>query len=172
MEANSLDILFEDVHLIVLCKPAGLLSQGEHTGDQNLVDLLRHHFGRNYVGLIHRLDRNTSGIMVVAKRSKSADRLSQSLQSGAMRRSYLGWLEGEMKEPTFQWENWLTRDEKTKTTRVSHSQLKDAKKALLSGKVLKKIVFKSSTISLANSISILGELIKFEHRLLQEGFLF
>ena len=65
-------ILFEDQHLLVLSKNPGLLSQGDASAESSLVDLLRVHFGRHYVGLIHRLDRNTSGLMVVAKRSKSA----------------------------------------------------------------------------------------------------
>ena len=65
------DILFEDTHLVVLDKPTGLLAQGDHSSETNLVDLLRDYFGRHYVGLIHRLDRNTSGLMVVAKRTKS-----------------------------------------------------------------------------------------------------
>ena len=75
-------VLFEDQHLIVLSKEPGLLAQGDSSGEVSLVDLLRTHFGRNYVGLIHRLDRNTSGLMVVAKRSKSADRLSEQLRTG------------------------------------------------------------------------------------------
>jgi len=74
-KAFDFDVIFEDPHLIVLSKHAGLLSQGEATGDINLVDQLREYFGRHYVGLIHRLDRNTSGIMIIAKRTKSAQRL-------------------------------------------------------------------------------------------------
>lgn len=63
--------VFEDQHLLVLSKSAGLLSQGGEVGDApNLVDELRGYFGRPYVGLVHRLDRNTSGLMVVAKRTK------------------------------------------------------------------------------------------------------
>jgi len=68
-------VIFEDAHLLVLSKPAGLLSQGGESPGENLVDWLRSHLGRPYVGLIHRLDRNTSGIMVVGKRTKAARRL-------------------------------------------------------------------------------------------------
>jgi len=60
MDPLTPKIIFEDTHLIVVSKPSGLLSQGEHTGDFSLVDWCREHFGRHYVGLIHRLDRNTS----------------------------------------------------------------------------------------------------------------
>ena len=106
------NIHFEDVHLVVLSKPAGLLSQGEHTGDENLVDLLKPHFGRNYVGLIHRLDRNTSGLMVVAKRTKAAQRLTQSLQEGTLQRKYLAWVHGAINSSQT-WNHFLKKNEKT-----------------------------------------------------------
>ena len=90
------EILFEDQHLIVLSKAPGILSQGDISGEPSLVDLLRTHFGRNYVGLIHRLDRNTSGLMIVAKRSKSAERLTEQLQNGILVRKYRAILEGSL----------------------------------------------------------------------------
>src|SRR4051812_21602955 len=99
-------ILFEDPHLLVLDKPAGLLSQGEKTGDENLVDWLRQYLGRPYVGLVHRLDRNTSGVMVIAKRTKSASRLTEALQAGKIDRSYLAWVEGRLERPV-RWEHYL-----------------------------------------------------------------
>jgi 23S rRNA pseudouridine1911/1915/1917 synthase len=111
-------VLFEDANVIVLSKPAGLLSQGEHTGDENLVDLLRARFGRPYVGLVHRLDRNTSGAMVVAKRTKAAQRLTADLQKGTLTREYLAWLEGRLPAPA-EWEDRLLKDEKTNTVRVA-----------------------------------------------------
>jgi 23S rRNA pseudouridine1911/1915/1917 synthase len=148
--AKKFDILFEDTHLIVLCKPAGLLSQGEHTGDENLVDLLREHFGRNYVGLVHRLDRNTSGIMVVAKRSKSAERLTQSLQEGSLRRSYIAWLEGalELSPDPIRWDDWLLRDERTNMTRVAKPGSPGAKRASLEIRTLRHEPFLGHTLTL------------------------
>jgi 23S rRNA pseudouridine1911/1915/1917 synthase len=126
-------ILFEDPHLIVLSKPAGLLSQGEHTGDVNLVDWLREHFGRNYVGIIHRLDRNTSGAMVVAKRTKSAQRLTSSLQKGEIARSYLAWIEGSLTAPA-KWKHFLTKDEKQNRSRAVKANHPEAKEAILTVK--------------------------------------
>jgi 23S rRNA pseudouridine1911/1915/1917 synthase len=110
-------ILYEDVHLCVVSKPAGLLSQGESTGDANLVDWARGHFGRNYVGLVHRLDRNTSGLMVLAKRSKSADRLSEALRDGRLERKYLAWLVGRLPAAA-RWSHFLEKDERTNQVRV------------------------------------------------------
>ncbi len=150
--ALSFPVLFEDVHLIVLCKPAGLLSQGEHTGDENLVDLLRAHFGRHYVGLVHRLDRNTSGILVVAKRSKSAERLTRALQSGALERSYLGWLEGDLQpdcgEGSLSWSDWLLRDEERNVTRVATARDRGARQALMQARPIASSTLEGKPITL------------------------
>ena len=123
-------ILFEDTHLVVLDKPAGLLSQGEHTGDVNLVDWLRGYFGRNYVGLVHRLDRNTSGVMVVAKRTKSAQRLTESLQKGALRRSYITWVDGRVTRD-LHLKHFLLKNEKTNEVHVVPEGTRGAKVAIL-----------------------------------------
>lgn len=120
MSINPPKILFEDPHLVVLDKPAGLLSQGEHTGDENLVDWLRGHFGRHYVGLVHRLDRNTSGLMVVAKRTKSAQRLTEALLQNRIRREYLAWLRGRL-SGTARWEHRLEKDIERNLVRVTNS---------------------------------------------------
>jgi 23S rRNA pseudouridine1911/1915/1917 synthase len=108
-------ILFEDTHLIVLSKPAGWLSQGGEASGPVLVDWLREHVGRPFVGLVHRLDRGTSGVMVAAKRTKSADRLTRALKDGHLDREYLAWVEGllgPLGRPT-RWEHYLAKNERT-----------------------------------------------------------
>jgi len=130
MRAGKIEIIFEDTHLAVVSKPAGLLSQGEITGDPNLVDQLRDYFGRHYVGLVHRLDRNTSGLMVVAKRSKAAARLTAALQSGELQRVYQAWLCGRLKGAE-QWHHWLFKDENTNRTQAFKNKTGGAKEALL-----------------------------------------
>lgn len=123
-------ILFEDTHLVVLSKPAGLLSQGESTGDANLVDWCREYFGRNYVGLVHRLDRNTSGLMVVAKRSKSAERLTEALKKGELIRIYHALLHGKLSAPA-EWVHHLRKNEATNTVSVVRADATGAKEARL-----------------------------------------
>jgi 23S rRNA pseudouridine1911/1915/1917 synthase len=123
-------IFFEDQHLLVLSKPAGLLSQGDISEDTNLVDLLRVRFGRNYVGLIHRLDRNTSGLMVVAKRSKSALRLTEQLQDGRLVRKYHAILAGTFSGEA-RWEHWLLKNEQSNEVKVVSPETKHAKKSAL-----------------------------------------
>jgi 23S rRNA pseudouridine1911/1915/1917 synthase len=114
------EILFEDTHLIVLSKPAGLLSQGGEAKGPNLVDWLREYLGRPYVGLVHRLDRGTTGAMIVAKRTKSAQRLTEALKEGRLTREYLAWAEGSMRplgEP-LRWEHRLAKNERTNRVTV------------------------------------------------------
>lgn len=141
-------ILFEDANVIVLSKPAGLLSQGDVSEELNLVDWLREYFGRHYVGLVHRLDRNTSGLMVVAKRTKAASRLTEALQGGQVIRSYLAVLRGKLKK-TERWKHWLLKDEKKNLTKVVNFRRTGAKKAILTVVPLGYSEIKGETLTLA-----------------------
>lgn len=145
-------ILYEDPHLVVLSKPAGLLSQGDASGDEDLVSQLRVHFGRHYVGLVHRLDRNTSGLMVVAKRSKSAERLTQALQSGKLKRNYQAWLCGELRGPPQRWSHYLIKDEATNTVRIGRAGQAGAKEASLTVTPLSCHRYRGTPISLAKFV--------------------
>jgi 23S rRNA pseudouridine1911/1915/1917 synthase len=142
------EILFEDQHLIVLSKAPGILSQSDISGDESLVDLLRTHFGRNYVGLIHRLDRNTSGLMVVAKRSKSAERLTQQLQNGTLVRKYRAILEGTF-TGSETWKHWLLKNEKTNEVRAVKEGTPGAKSASLQVKAIVNFLTDGEAVTLA-----------------------
>lgn len=124
------DILFEDTHLIVVNKHAGLLSQGDASGADNLVDQLRDYFGRHYVGLLHRLDRNTSGIMIVAKRTKSAQRLSAAMKSGKVDRSYLAVVKGEVTQQQ-RYSDFLRKSSHNKVFCESTKTHPESKEAIL-----------------------------------------
>lgn len=146
----SVRILFEDTHLIVLSKEAGLLSQGDDSGEPDLVSQLREYFGRNYVGLVHRLDRNTSGLMVVAKRSKSAERLTRALTTGKLTRAYQAWLCGSLVgTETQRWRHFLLKDESTNTVRSVREGTPQAKEAVLKVTPLAPGRFKGLPIQLA-----------------------
>lgn len=150
-------ILFEDPQVIVLSKPPGLLSQGDDSREPSLVDWLRDYLGRPYVGLIHRLDRNTSGIMIVAKRTKAAQRLSEDLKNNRLTRRYLAWVEGAL-QSAVKWTHVLTKDsDKNKVkviTRVGDSKQNSAqqslngKLAVLQATPLKTILWKGHLITL------------------------
>jgi 23S rRNA pseudouridine1911/1915/1917 synthase len=141
------EVLFEDQHLIVLSKAPGVLSQADISGEDSLVELLRTHFGRHYVGLVHRLDRNTSGLMVVAKRSKSAERLTSQLQDGRLIRKYRAVLEGTF-TGNATWKHWLLKNEKTNEVRAVKEGTSGAKSAALSVKSIANFLTHGEPVTL------------------------
>ncbi len=97
----NLEVLFEDNHCLAVNKPAGLLSQGDVSGEPSLVDVVTSYLktryqkpGNVYVGLLHRLDRPTSGVVLLAKTSKAASRLSDQFRQGAITKVYWAIVEG------------------------------------------------------------------------------
>lgn len=94
-------ILYEDNHLLAVEKPGGLLVQGDRTGDETLLSRAREYLrrryarpGRVYLGLVHRLDRVTSGVVLLARTSKAAARLARAFREGEIRKAYLAVVEG------------------------------------------------------------------------------
>jgi len=165
-------ILFEDTHLIVLSKPAGLLSQGEIEGAPNLVDWARGYLGRNYVGLVHRLDRNTSGVMVLAKRTKAAQRLTEALQKGTLTRAYQAWLIGQMPEigKARRWSHHLFKDEKKNQVRVVAPTYPGAKTAVLSVTPIAEGLYQGKELTLAEFVLETGRSHQIRAQAAAEGF--
>ena len=136
----SLEVLYEDNHVIVCYKPAGILSQADNTGDMDMLTLIKDYLKKRYnkegnvfVGLVHRLDRMTSGVMVFAKTSKGAMRLSNDIASGNFFKEYLAVCEGNIEnfdETTLV--DYLEKDEKNNKSFIS----KNGKEAVLSYKVI------------------------------------
>ena len=162
-------ILFEDSHLLILSKPAGLLSQAEITGTPNLVDWLRGHVGRFYVGLIHRLDRNTSGLMVIGKRSKSSARLTAALQEGRIQRAYQAWLVGHLAAEA-QWRHWLLKDEERNQVHVVKPGTRGAKEAVLRVRPLAAGMWKNHELTLAELTLETGRSHQIRVQAAREGF--
>lgn len=134
-----LDILYEDNHLIVCYKPYGILSQSDGSNSLDMLTLLKKYVkekynkpGNVYVGLVHRLDRNTEGIMVFAKTSKAASRLSAQIREGAFNKSYIALIEGILKDQEGILINNLAKNENTRTAYESEN----GKKAILEYKVI------------------------------------
>ena len=95
-DTNGLQILYEDNHIIVVLKPQMIACCPDESKDENVLDMVKqyikvryHKPGNVYVGLVHRLDRPTGGVMVYAKTSKAAARLTEGLQSGDFEKKYL-----------------------------------------------------------------------------------
>ena len=100
-----MDVIYEDNHLLVLRKPAGVLVQGDRTGDISLLAMAKEYIkekyqkpGEVYLGLVHRLDRPVSGVVVLARTSKAASRLSEQFKKREIRKIYWALVEGKVPE--------------------------------------------------------------------------
>ena len=98
---NNLNILYEDNHIIVVIKPYNILSQSDNTNDLDMLTIIKNYIkekynkpGNVYLGLVHRLDRPTGGIMVFAKTSKAASRLSKQIKDDKFIKKYLAVVYG------------------------------------------------------------------------------
>ena len=118
-------VLYEDNHLLVVHKPSNLLSQEDNTKDLDLVNLAKAFLkvkynkpGNVYVGLVHRLDRMTEGIIVLAKTSKAASRLSEQIRNQEWIKEYVAVVEGEVDE-TKKLTHYLKHIDNTKKMTVS-----------------------------------------------------
>lgn len=129
-----INIIYEDNHLLVVEKPINVPVQGDKSGDEDLLTMLKKYLkekynkpGDVYLGLVHRLDRPVGGVMVFAKTSKAAKRLSKQVQKHEMKKIYMAVIEGKVSDSgTFI--DRLKKDEKTNITKVSD----DGKEAELS----------------------------------------
>ena len=135
-------VLFEDNHLIVAIKPAGVLSQSDGSNAPDMLTILKAYIkekyqkpGEVYLGLVHRLDRPVSGVMVFARTSKAASRLSEQIRSRKVEKLYRcvvnGVLEGEGRL-----ENYISKDESTNTVTVSDTEKPGYKASYLDYKAL------------------------------------
>lgn len=136
----KLNILYEDNHLIVCVKPVGILSQEDHTKDPDMLSILKEYLkekynkpGNVYLGMVMRLDRMTSGIMVFAKTSKAASRLSEQIRNGEVLKKYLAIINGKINNyGTLK--DYLIKDEKLVKSFVTTKE--NGKLAVLDYKLL------------------------------------
>lgn len=135
----NVPVVYEDNHLLVVNKPAGLLAQGDSSGDPSLLDVAREYLrsrydkpGHVYLGLVHRLDRNVSGVMVLARTSKAAGRLSRQFREGTVDKTYLAVLCGRPAEAAGELRSWLSaKGDKGGVTRAEHEEFADSRESLL-----------------------------------------
>lgn len=130
------DILFEDEHLIVCYKPAGIPTQTGKLGEQDMVSLLKNYLKGAYVAVVHRLDQPVEGLLVFAKSPFAAKELNRAIQGAGFGKYYQVVLRGIPKEKVGTLEDYLVKDGHTNTSRVCKPTEKDAKKAVLSYEVL------------------------------------
>ena len=139
---NNLNILYEDNHIIVVEKKPNILSQSDNTGDIDLPTLIKDYLKKKYnkpgnvfLGIVHRLDRPVGGLMVYAKTSKAASRLSEQIRCGKMHKNYYAIIHGilDKKEDTLK-----DKIEKLEDKKVLLNT-PNGKEAILEYKVLKEI---------------------------------
>lgn len=141
---KKLEIVYEDNHIIVVCKPQNVPSCPDETGDVDLLTCVKQYLiekydkkGDAYVGLVHRLDRPTGGVMVFAKTSKAASRLCESIKLGELEKKYYAIVVGEPREKSIiNLTHYLAKNPTKNIVNVVPMSTEGAKKASLDYVVL------------------------------------
>lgn len=140
-----MDILYEDNHVIVVLKPQNVPSQADESGDKDMLTMVKEYIkekynkpGNVYVGLVHRLDRPTGGVMVFAKTSKAAARLTEQFKNKEAEKTYFAVVCGTLKAKQTKLVNYLLKDEKNNIVKVVPMATTGAKRAELDYTVLEE----------------------------------
>jgi 23S rRNA pseudouridine1911/1915/1917 synthase len=141
----KLDILFEDNHCLAVNKPAGLRSQADRSGEPSMIDVASHYLkthytkpGNVYVGLLHRLDLPASGVMLLAKTSKAAARLSEQFRSGTISKLYWALVAGVPAEDAGTWADVLTKDRALNRAHATSGPSHEGKEASVDFRVIER----------------------------------
>lgn len=169
-DKSTLDILFEDNHLLAIIKPFNMLTQTDKTKENSLLEIAKQYIknkynkpGNVYLGLLHRLDRPVSGIVLFAKTSKAASRLSKQFRERNIQKKYLAIVEGKMKVGESRTlRNYLCKNTKTNKVTIYNQPHPNSRIAILKFTVLNnhntkyEKIFCKSNIYNKKDISILN----------------
>ena len=135
--------VYEDNHIIIVRKEAGEIVQGDKTGDTPLSEIVRQYLkekynkpGNVFCGVVHRIDRPVSGLVIFAKTSKALARLNEMLKKGEIHKTYWALVEGKRKDKEAEIEAWLQSDGLLNKTRVVEKDSPDAKLSKLRYRVI------------------------------------
>lgn len=138
-----MEVLYEDNHLIIVNKAAGEIVQGDKTGDKTLGDTVKayikeryHKPGEVFLGVVHRLDRPVSGVVVFARTSKALGRLNTLFRDGKVRKTYHALVCAPPRIPEAVLTHWLTRNEKQNKAYAHPREVPGSKKAVLDYRLL------------------------------------
>lgn len=138
-------VLYEDNHIIAVNKNVSEIVQGDKTGDQPLSETLKHYIKEKYnkpgdvfLGVIHRLDRPVSGIVIFAKTSKALTRMNEMFRTHEIKKTYWAIVKEKPELPAARLEHYLTRNEKQNKSTAYNKPIAEAKKAILSYNTLIK----------------------------------
>lgn len=147
---SELEVIYEDNHVLGVCKPAGMLSQGDRTGDISALELARLYIkekhqkpGNVFIGLVQRLDRPVSGVMIFARTSKAASRLSESFHDREVEKTYLCIVSGNITRDSGELKALIERTHNR--SRVVTTEGARSKSATLEYHVLERFVGKEGT---------------------------
>ena len=137
-------VLYEDNHVIAVNKTCNEIVQGDKTGDTPLSEIVKAYIkekynkpGEVFLGVTHRLDRPTSGVVLFARTSKALTRLNEMFKSHEqIKKTYWALVQGAPKQPEARLENWLTRNEQLNKSFVAKPGTNEAKQAILTYKTL------------------------------------
>ena len=138
-----MEVVYEDNHIIIVNKQSGEIVQGDKTGDRPLSDIVKDYIKEKYakpgavfLGVVHRLDRPVSGLVVFARTSKALTRLNKMFAEGEVRKTYWAIVKNAPREPVGTLEHWLVRNEKQNKSYAYPTEKPNAKKAILKYKVI------------------------------------
>ena len=138
-----MEVVYEDNHIIIVNKQSGEIVQGDKTGDRPLSDLVKDYIkekyqkpGEVFLGVVHRLDRPVSGLVVFARTSKALTRLNKMFAEGQVHKTYWALVQNCPKENEGTLEHWLVRNEKQNKSYAYERERPNAKKAILKYKVI------------------------------------
>src|SRR5690606_22888924 len=145
-QKNNLKVLFEDNHLIIINKRVGDIVQGDKTGDKPLSEVIKEYIaekynkpGNVYLGVVHRLDRPTSGIVVFAKTSKALPRLNKLFKEKEAKKTYWAVVKNKPPKDADTLTHWLKKNPKNNKSTAYPKEVPDSKKAILDYKIIKKL---------------------------------
>jgi 23S rRNA pseudouridine1911/1915/1917 synthase len=129
-----MEVVYEDNHIIVVNKMAGEIVQGDKTGDKPLSEFVKDYIrekynkpGNVFCGVVHRIDRPVSGLVIFARTSKALERLNKMLREGEIHKTYRAIVEGHPEKPEALLENYLVSDGRINKTFISDSRNPEAK---------------------------------------------
>lgn len=145
-DKNNLQVLFEDNHIIVINKRPGDIVQGDKTGDKPLSEVVKSYLkekynkpGNVYLGVVHRLDRPTSGIVLFAKTSKALPRLNKLFQQKEAQKTYWAIVKNVPPKNSDTLIHFLKRNPKQNKSYAHIKEVPESKKAILEYRLLKKL---------------------------------
>lgn len=146
MKKKPYQVVFEDNHLLIINKDPGILVQGDRTGDTTLLDVLKDYIkekydkpGEVFLGLVHRLDRPVSGLVVFARTSKALERMNEIFRKRLVQKTYWAVVRQKPPKDADKLVNWLIKDEQKNQVTVYDYEAPKSQKAELSYRTLGKI---------------------------------